>query len=63
MTRPIPTLAFQGGGERFTFFRGEKAGMRAVVTLSFLQKTHKNDAFCPHGSKNGRTDGEIAARK
>jgi hypothetical protein len=37
------------------------AGMRAVVTPSFLPKTHKNQGFCPHGSKNGRTDGKMLA--
>jgi hypothetical protein len=36
--------------------------MRAVVKPSFLPKIHKNEAFCPHRSKNGRTDGFLPAR-
>jgi hypothetical protein len=37
--------------------------MRAVVKPSFLPKIKENEAFCPHRSKNGRTDGFSPARK
>jgi len=55
MFRPVPALAFQGGGVRFTFSPGEKAGMRAVVIPSFSSKTAKNRVFA-------RTDREMAAQ-
>jgi hypothetical protein len=60
--RPIPSLAFSSKRRAFHLLPGGEGRDEGGRKTIFYAEIHEKRGFCPHRTKNGRTDGFSPAR-